>query len=130
MMTRILIVDDPPDFSLWLKRKLEATGRFVVHEENEPAEAIRTARHFWPDLVILDVMMPGMDGSEVASRLREDRLLKDVPVLFLTALVSGREAPAGSCSSGGQIFLPKATPVAQLIACIEERTRSPMVMSA
>ena len=118
MLTRILIVDDQPDFSLWLKRHLEATGRFIVQEENDSLAAIKSAREFWPDLVILDVMMPHLDGSEVASRLREDRLLRDVPVLFLTALVSRREAPDGSFSSGGQTFLPKVTPISKLVQCI------------
>src|SRR5579864_7549335 len=110
MQTRILIVDDQPDFSLWLKRNLEATGRYVVEEENDAAAVLASARRFWPDLIILDVMMPEMDGSEVAARLRLDRLLGEVPIVFLTNLVSRAEAPAGECNSGGQTFLPKSTP--------------------
>jgi CheY-like chemotaxis protein len=66
-------------------------------------------------------MMPGLDGSEVAARIRTDPDLRDVPVLFMTALVSHREARGGSCSSGGQTFLPKTLGTGKLIECIEEK---------
>ena len=130
MKTRILIIDDEADFSHWMKRNLEANGYFDVREENEPAQALAAAREFGPDVVLLDVMMPETEGSEVAARLQRDPFLRDVPVLFLTDLVSGREAPAGACSSGGRTFLPKSIPLAKLIACIDQRLRTPVALSA
>jgi putative two-component system response regulator len=58
--------------------------------------------------VLLDLMMPGLDGSELAARMHADPLLADVPVLFLTALVTEADAPDGSCCRGGQTFVPKS----------------------
>jgi CheY-like chemotaxis protein len=123
MKKRILVIDDQPDFSHWLKRALESHGYYEVCEENDPLNAVEAARLFGPDLVILDVMMPQIEGSEVASRFQCDSLLADVPIVFLTALVGGREAPAGICLSGGRTFLPKSVPLPRLIACINQQTR-------
>jgi two-component system OmpR family response regulator len=130
MKTRILIIDDEAGFSHWMKRSLEANGYYDVREENDPALALDAAREFAPEVVLLDVMMPETDGSEVAARFGRDPFLRDVPVLFLTDLVSGREAPAGACSSGGRTFLPKSIPIAKLISCIDERLRTAVALSA
>ena len=81
------------------------------------AAARQAARFFDPDLIILDLMMPEMDGSELAASFKEDRLLRDVPVLFMTALVD----PAECGTRGGQTYLSKNVPVDRLIACIEEK---------
>jgi CheY-like chemotaxis protein len=121
MKTRILVVDDEPDFTHLLKVTLEAEGYYEVREENDAAAALSAAREFGPDLVVLDIMMPEMDGDEVAARLRNDPFLRDVPVIFMTALVSRQEAPEGTCQSGGQTFLPKDTPVDKLVECIEQK---------
>jgi two-component system alkaline phosphatase synthesis response regulator PhoP len=78
-----------------------------------------TAREVDPDLIVLDVMMPELDGSDVAARLREDRWFRDTPIIFLTALVLGHEAPPGTRPARGQTYLPKSTPIDRLIDCIE-----------
>lgn len=121
MKKRILVVDDEPSFSHLLKHTLEAEGYYEVAEENDAARAAGTARAFDPDLVVLDIMMPDLDGTEVAERMKADRVLRDVPVIFMTALVTPDDAPEGSCSRGGQTFLPKNVPVERLIDCIEEK---------
>ncbi len=121
MKKRILVIDDEPDFTYMLKLSLESMGYYRVGVENEATRALRAAREFAPDLIVLDIMMPGLDGSEVAARIRTDPYLRDVPVLFMTALVSHREARGGSCSSGGQTFLPKTLGTGKLIECIEEK---------
>jgi CheY-like chemotaxis protein len=121
MKKRILVIDDEPDFTYMLKLSLESMGYYRVGVENEATRALRAAREFAPDLIVLDIMMPGIDGSEVAARIRSDPDLRDVPVLFMTALVSHREARGGSCSSGGQTFLPKTLGTGKLIECIEEK---------
>lgn len=121
MKKRILVIDDEPDFTNILKLGLEMAGYYNVREENDASRAIEAAREFEPDLVILDIMMPHIDGSDVAARIKSDHRLRDTPVLFLTALVMGNEAPTGAWDSGGHTFLPKGTPLPQLITSIEQK---------
>ncbi len=121
MKKRILIVDDEPDFTHLLKLTLETIGYYEVREENDSTCASSAALEFDPDLVVLDIMMPDLDGSEVASRFKADPVLRDLPVIFLTALVSADEAPDGTCNRGGQTFLPKDIPIEKLIGCIESK---------
>ena len=120
MKKRILVVDDEPEFTNLLKLSLESHGYYEVREENDAEHARAAAREFDPDLVVLDIMMPGMEGNEVAAALKADPVTRDVPVIFLTALVSREDAPGGTCSSGGQTFLPKDIRVQKLIRCIED----------
>jgi two-component system OmpR family response regulator len=132
MKTRILLVDDECEFSSMLKGRLEAAGYFEVCEENNEIHALNTAREFGPDIVLLDVMMPNLEGSEVAAKFRADRLLRGVPILFLTSLVSEDDAPNGSYSSGGNIFLPKSLSIEKLLDCIgqavNESRRAPVAV--
>ena len=125
MKTRILVVDDEADLTGMLKAGLESEGYYTVREENDPLRAVAAAREFAPDLVVLDVMMPGMDGTDVAARLRADPQLRDTPVVFMTALLAGHEAPLGACESGGNTFLPKSTPLSALMDCIERKVARP-----
>jgi len=116
---RILAVDDEAGLTRMIRLNLEATGRFEVREENFGAHALEAARDFRPDLILLDVMMPDMEGSEVAAQLKEDPVLKTTPVVFLTAIVTREEtAPTGS-EIGGHTFLAKPVKAAELIACID-----------
>lgn len=123
MKKRILVVDDEQACALVLKLGLESTGHYVVDQEHDALAAVESARVFDPDLIVLDVMMPQMDGGEVAARLRADRVLHEVPVIFLTALVSPADLfaePAGA-DFGGHAFVPKGAPLRKIIDCIESR---------
>ena len=121
MKKRILIVDDEPGFTSLLRISLESDGYYEVQEENDATNAVMAAREFEPDLIVLDIMMPDLDGSDVAARFRETAQFARTPIIFMTALVLGNEAPCGSASRGGNTFLPKTTPIEKLIACIEEK---------
>jgi CheY-like chemotaxis protein len=121
MKKRILIVDDEPEFTNLLKLSLESHGYYEVREENDAERARAAAREFGPDLVVLDIMMPEMEGNEVAAALKADPITRDVPVIFLTALVSRDDAPEGTCSSGGHTFLPKDIRLEKLMRCIEDK---------
>ena len=121
MKKRILVVDDERWFTNLLKYSLETEGYYDVRQENEASRAVETARAYGPDLVIFGLMMPEVEGSELAGRLRADPLLRDVPVIFMTALVTDADAPEGSCSRGGHTFLPKGVSVERLIECIEQK---------
>ena len=130
MKKRILVIDDEPEFTNMLRLTLESHGYYEVREENDAENARAAAREFDPDVVLLDIMMPGMEGSEVAAALKQDPVTRDVPVIFLTALVSRDDAPMGSCSSGGHTFLPKDIRVEKLIRCIEDKTAKQQVAAA
>jgi len=122
---RILIIDDEVSFARMVKMNLEKTGAFEVRVENRAAAAVPAAREFRPDLVLLDVIMPNMDGGDVAKQIKRDRTLRGTPIIFLTATVSKREAGEGGLNSGGELFLAKPVSVEALIACINEHVRKP-----
>ncbi|HTL49008.1 MAG TPA: response regulator [Verrucomicrobiae bacterium] len=92
---KILVVDDEEAFGEIVKLNLEFTGEYEVFTEKRGKEAVGAARRFRPDLIILDVLMPDMDGPTVLKELKKDKELKDIPVVFLTALVPKKEAGAG-----------------------------------
>ena len=88
---RILIVDDEPSFVRLVKLVLEGSGRYLVRDENDGTKALEVAREFQPDLVVLDVVMPKIDGLSVAQALRAEAQFSSVPILFLSATVVGNE---------------------------------------
>jgi len=104
---KILFVDDEADLTLLVKLNLEKTGLYEVRVENRAKNALWAAREYKPDLVLLDVMMPDLDGGDVASQLKSDALLKDVPVIFLTATVLKEEVGDKGKVIGGYPFIPK-----------------------
>jgi CheY-like chemotaxis protein len=117
---RILVIDDEVSFARMVKINLEKSGGFEVRVENAAVAALTAARDFKPDLILLDVIMPNMDGGDVARQIKRDRNLKQTPIIFLTASVSKREAGDGGLNSGGELFLAKPVSVEALIACINE----------
>lgn len=116
---RILIVDDESGFTRLLKLTLEKTGDYIVWEENDGTKAHETAREFRPDLIFLDIVMPKIDGGDVASQIKADPALQDAKIVFLTAIVSKKETASGDLI-GGFPFLAKPVSLETLIQCIEE----------
>jgi len=128
MKKRILLVDDEPAFARMMKFVLEKTGIYEVFCENDARSALTTVRACHPDLILLDVVMPHMDGRSVAAQLQIDPELKNVPIIFLTALASEREAEAamtGLIMGMGPHFLGKLTKEADLLKCIAETIEQP-----
>ena len=91
--TTVLVVDDHPDVRAYVRRHLEPDYRVV--EAADGAEGLRQARRFVPDLVISDVMMPGMDGKALFRSLRDDPELEFIPVVLLTARASAENRVQG-----------------------------------
>jgi CheY-like chemotaxis protein len=111
---RILIVDDEVSFTRLLKLNLEQTEDYEVRIETGADRAVRTAREFSPDLILLDVIMPGIFGDEVACQFAADVRLRQVPVVFLSA------APGGGPSElHGRPFIAKPASVDEIIEGIE-----------
>ena len=119
---RILMVDDDPESTHLVKILLEKTGNYLVREENDPDEAHQSARNFSPDAILLDIMMPKTDGSEVAAQIEADPELRSTPIIFLTALVTEPETKAGLRIEGHR-SLAKPINIPELIDQIEESLR-------
>ena len=118
---RILLIDDEPSFTRMLKLNLERSGSFKVLCENTGAFGLTAARDFLPDMIFLDVIMPDVDGGEVAAQIHADAKLKDVPIVFLTAGVSKETTRAKGPIIGGRTFLAKPVSVEEVIGCIEKQ---------
>jgi CheY-like chemotaxis protein len=115
----ILIIDNDRDFTHSAKVALERTGRYFVGEENDANKAHLTAQGLHPDLILLDIAMPEIDGGEVAARIQSDPALHRIPIVFLTALVTKAEGRSG-LRIQGHPFLAKPISLPELIAGIEE----------
>lgn len=90
-LQRILHVEDEADIRAVAKLALEKVGGFVVKSCASGEEALKEAEDFGPDLLLLDVMMPGMDGPATLKALWEKPSLADVPAIFMTAKVQSAE---------------------------------------
>jgi DNA-binding response OmpR family regulator len=112
---RILAVDDEPEVLGLLKKRLESSGYEVLTASNG-REALSIALDQKPDLIVLDILMPEMDGSETAAALRENVLTKDIPILFLTCLFTKREERLGGHEVGPHYFLAKPYEAQELLA--------------
>lgn len=114
---RIFIVDDEAGFTRLLKLTLEKTGQYQVLEANDGSKAWLQAREFQPDIIFLDIVMPKIDGGDVAQQIRSDPALAHVPIVFLTAIVSRSETKK---DIGGFPFLAKPVSLEAITRCIEE----------
>jgi len=117
---RILIIDDEIAMTRLLRLNLHHTGRYLAQTVNDAAEAVVAASAFSPDVILLDVMMPGMDGGDVAGKLRRVPELKDVPIVFLTATVTPGEVASHLGRIGGLDFIAKPVCLAELVQRIEK----------
>src|ERR1700746_4233331 len=91
---RILIVDHSSQFARSARLLLDQSGKYVACTVIDPRRALEAARSFKPDLVLVDLIMPQADGSEVAAQLEADWALHSVPIVFVTALITREEARA------------------------------------
>ena len=112
---RILLIDDDRGFTNILRLSLPA---YEVSAENNPLRAVETAERFKPDIIFLDVIMPNLDGGTLAGELKEEPSLADVPVIFLTAIVSDNESKSVA-RIGGYECLTKPIRHDELLHCIQ-----------
>ena len=116
---RILIIDDTTDITESLKLYLERTGAYEVRIARDGAAGIAAVKEFHPDLILLDVVMPGMSGDQVAAAIEQDDANKGIPVVFLTAAVTHREVSRRGGTIGGRPFLSKLTGLKQIVEYID-----------
>jgi two-component system phosphate regulon response regulator PhoB len=110
---RILIVDDEPDVTELVTYKLKREG-YEVECIHNPLEIVGKARDFRPDLFILDIMMPELDGLKVCRLIRADKELSEIPIIFLTAKGEVEDRIAG-LEHGADDYIPKPFDTKELI---------------
>jgi DNA-binding response OmpR family regulator len=104
-VTRVLVIDDEAPIRLLCRVNLEAEGMEVLEAADGPS-GLDEARARTPDVVLLDVMMPGLDGWRVAEQLLEDERTSDIPIIFLTARAEFRDRARG-LDIGGVDYVTK-----------------------
>jgi CheY-like chemotaxis protein len=127
---KILVVDDEQEICELIKSILERTGRFEVWISSRAAKGIELAKEHKPDLMLLDVMMPDMQGTEVAQILCEDEETRGITVVFVTAiaiplaflqsLVSNDELKQKAGRIGGHYFIQKPISPKDLVERLDE----------
>jgi DNA-binding response OmpR family regulator len=102
---RVLVIDDEAPIRLLCRVNLEAEGMEVLEASDGPA-GLEQARNHTPDVILLDVMMPGLDGWRVAEELLDDPTTEDIPIVFLTARAELRDRARG-IDLGGVDYVTK-----------------------
>lgn len=120
---KILIVDDEPDIVTMVQMRLEAGGYEVI-SACDGNSGYSKARSENPDLIILDVMLPGMDGYKICRLLKFDQKYKRIPIIMLTAK-GGKEDQELSRQVGADLFLNKPPELKELLAKVNELLNLP-----
>jgi DNA-binding response OmpR family regulator len=117
-MTRVLVIDDEAPIRLLCRVNLEAEGMEVI-EANDGPSGLEQARLEKPDVILLDVMMPALDGWRVAEKLVDDESTHDIPVIFLTARAEFRDRARG-LDIGGVDYVTKPFNPLELAPLVRE----------
>jgi CheY-like chemotaxis protein len=118
---RILIVDDERQNRTLLEVMLEPEG-YVVESADSGENALAMVAHCAPHLILLDVMMPGMNGYVVASRLKANPATRDIPIILLSSL-DDRNSRAHGLGAGADAFLSKPASRQELTQLVREQLR-------
>ncbi len=115
---KVLVVDDEPDIVEILSYNLKKEN-YIVFTANSGVEAIASTEMNHPDLIIMDIRMPGISGIEACRIIKHDDLIKDIPILFLTA-DSDEYTTMNAIDAGGDHFITKPIRPAILLGMIKE----------
>ena len=127
-MNRILIIEDDPDIALSLKYSLERERDFVVSIARDGESGLREAQRLSPDLVLLDLNLPGIDGTEICRNLRRRPATASLPVIMLTARVEEADKISG-LDIGADDYITKPFSVKEVVARVRavlRRARTPL----
>ncbi len=128
MSNRVLVVDDDPDIARFIEVNLRTQG-FEVHLASDGVEALERAREVLPDLVLVDVMMPRMDGFQVVDRLRSEPRTANVSIIMLTAKALTADKVLG-ISTGADDYIIKPFDPVELVARVKGTLRRAREMRA
>ncbi|MCX5694808.1 MAG: response regulator [Candidatus Omnitrophica bacterium] len=116
---KVMIVDDEEDFLKITKINLEKTGRYEVKTMPDAADIVLQVKSFSPDIILLDILMPRMDGAEVCKLLKKDSVGGHIPIVTLSALDTDKDRQV-MYKMGVVDFLAKPVEKDEIIAKIEE----------
>lgn len=117
MNQSVLIVDDEP-MTRGLLRMMLQREDYRIYEAGDGVEALTAVRQYRPDIILLDVMMPNMDGIAVCHHLREDRGTTDMPIILLSAKTDPNAIQEG-LQAGANLYLTKPVPRDELLQSIQ-----------
>ena len=117
-MTQVLVIDDEAPIRLLCRVNLEAEGMEVLEAADGPS-GLEEAQAHQPDVVLLDVMMPGLDGWRVAEHLLDDERTNEIPIIFLTARAEVRDRARG-IDAGGLDYVTKPFNPLELAPLVRE----------
>ena len=117
MVKKILLIEDDPATSRLVDYSLKHEG-YQVFTASNGLDGIRQALGESPDLIILDVMLPGMDGYEICHRLRSDSKTEDMPILMFSAKAQDVDRSTGLLV-GADEYLTKPAPPSDIVACVQ-----------
>src|SRR5260221_553627 len=117
---KIFVVDDEKFICELLKQGLETMGDFEVTTCLVSTEAVSQIRKLHPDLIILDEQMPVMSGSDIAEKLKSSPLTENIPIVFLTGMVTDQEVVQRGNFIGGHYFMAKPIKLDELVAVIKK----------
>ena len=117
---KILVIDDETEFCELVKKFLERQNDFEVSTCSEGTRAVDQTKRFKPDLVLLDVRMPEVSGTDIAETLRGNEATKNIPIIFLTAIVTEEDVQKSDHKIGGEYFLSKPVRIEELLALVKK----------
>jgi len=112
---KILVVDDETEYTSFLRGVLSS---YEVREENLGSRVLQSAREFRPDLILLDINIPYVSGDLIASLIQQDERLKDIPIIFITGLLTSDEA--AEKLNGRHLVLSKPVKSEELLKCVAD----------
>jgi len=124
MAHQVLVVDDEEDFSNLTCDQLTDRG-FVVATVNDGYEALERVKKEPPDVILLDVLMPGLDGVELLKRLKSDPVTRGIPVLICSITMKERASIQSLLAMGADGYVPKPCPPDRLAASLKAVLESP-----
>lgn len=124
MAKKVLIIDDEKDILISLSSYLSRNGYDVKSADNGK-DGLKLVQEEKPQLIILDLMLPDIDGSDIAARLLEDPQTRDIPVVFLTSMMRKGEQLESGGQIGNRCIIAKPCSSEEILACIKDRIGSP-----
>jgi DNA-binding response OmpR family regulator len=119
---KILVIDDEEEFTDMLSINLTRSAKYEVRVENQSTNAIKTAEEYKPEIILLDIVMPGLDGGDLSAKFQSHATLRNVPIIHISALVATDETHGGKgmAVSGGTMIISKPVNLDTLFLCIED----------